>query len=261
MVVDNVGVRELDLSIVIITFNEEKNIQECLRSLPKGAEVVVLDSGSSDRTRSLCEAEGVHFLERPFTNYADQKNFAISASLRSWVLSIDADERLSPELRDGVVAAVTAKDGPASFRLRRQLCFMGRMMRYGRTVDHPIRLFRRDAGEFRSSIHERFQLREETSAVGSLPGVLLHFSYEDLSAYFETFNRFTSLVADNHMKSGRRDPSLVLHLMRPWFEFVSRYFFKLGFLDGYPGYTYALLSSMYTYVKYAKLREIKAKRR
>ncbi len=245
-----------NLSIAIITLNEEKRIKQCLQSLPRGSEVCVLDSGSTDGTRSLAESLGARVETRKFTNYAEQKNAAIAMTKRPWVLSLDADEVLDLTLRDAVRDVCGQTNvAEAGFKVRRKLIFMGRQLRFGKSSDEPLRLFRRDLGRFDSEIHERVVLK--SGSVGVLPGELLHYSYDDLTDYFGRFNDYTTRVAVNHKRLGRPMPYLPLHLLRPWSEFVSRYVFRLGILDGYPGYTYALLSSLYTYVKYAKLKELK----
>jgi len=240
------------LSVVLITLDEEKRLPACLRSLPRGSEVVVLDSGSKDRTAALAREAGARVETRAFTDYADQKNAALALATRPWVLSLDADEVLSPELRDSILAAIKSPNGTAGFRVHRRLHFMGRQLRYGKASDHPVRLIARGKGRFSSAIHERLEV---DGPLADLPGELAHYSYDDLSDYFTRFNNYTTRIAENHFRQGKAMPPGPLHVLRPWSEFVVRYFLRLGFLDGYPGYTYALLSSFYTYVKYAKLRE------
>lgn len=243
----------VNLSVTIITKNEEANLPRCLKSLPPGAEVIVVDSNSQDDTQNLARSLGCQVYDRPFSNFADQKNFALSKASRPWILSIDADEELS---RDSLrsLAAALVKGDRTSYRLPRQLVFMGRKMRFGKTKDAPIRLFPRQGSKFSGDIHEEVTVKKAREAV--LKGVCLyHYSYQDLSDYFNRFNRYTSAIASNHSKQDKQ-VSLLLHLSRPWLEFLNRYILRLGFLDGYPGYTYALVSSLYAYIKYAKLREL-----
>ncbi len=245
----------LDLSVVIITLNEERRLPRCLESLPRGAEIVVLDSGSTDGTRAIAAASGARVETRPFTDYADQKNAAVALAERGWILSIDADEALDDTLRDAIrdVSQPGSRVRETAFRVRRRLVFMGRAMRFGKTGDRPLRLFRRGGGRFESPIHERLVL--DGGSTGVLPGRLDHCSYENIADYFQRFNSYTSRVAENHLD--RRGPARPgpFHVIRPWAEFIKRYFFLLGFLDGYPGYCYALFSSFYSYVKSAKIRE------
>ena len=244
----------LDLSIIIIAYNEEDQLPRCLKSLPAGAEIIVLDSMSQDHTAQIAASFGAQVFQRPFTNFADQKNAALAYGTRKWVLAIDADEELSPELAQKLPELLTQTEASA-YRLDRRLVFMGRRMRYGKTKDRPLRLFLRGAGQYRGAIHEEYVPRAGHTLFLS-GAVLWHYSYRDLSDYFQRFNRYTSAIADQHAAQGK-NPSFLGHVLRPWFEFFTRYVLRLGFLDGYPGYTYALISSLYSYVKYAKLFESK----
>lgn len=246
----------LDLSVVIIAYNEEANLSRCLQSLPTGIEIILLDSESTDRTCAIAQAYGAHVYQRPFTNFAEQKNAALSFATSTWILALDADEELSDELRQAIIATIILGSPKISgYRLRRRLVFMGRRMRFGKTEDKPLRLFRRGLASYEGSIHEELKIKE--GKVRKLAeGTIWHYSYRDLSDYFKRFNRYTSAIAETHAREGRKVPSL-FHVLRPWFEFSVRYFLRLGLLDGYPGYTYALISSLYAYVKYAKLMELK----
>ncbi|MBM4251054.1 MAG: glycosyltransferase family 2 protein [Deltaproteobacteria bacterium] len=241
------------LSVVLITLNEEARLAYCLRSLPRECEIVVLDSSSTDRTVSIAREHGARVETRDFDDFARQKNAAMALATRPWVLSLDADEVLTPELRLALAEVTNANNKAAAFRLTRRLVFQGRHLRFGKAVDHPIRLIRRGTGQFVSAIHERLEIH---GTVDALAGDLLHYSYSDLTDYFNRFNRYTSRVAENHYALGHTMPLGLKHWLRPWTEFFYRYILRLGFLDGYPGYTYALVSSMYTYIKYAKLREL-----
>jgi glycosyltransferase involved in cell wall biosynthesis len=248
----------IDLSVVIIAFNEEEQLPRCLKSLPPGAEIIVLDSMSTDRTAAIAESMGASVYQRPFTNFADQKNAALVYGTRKWVLAVDADEELSPRLAQALPSLIHRSDVSA-YRLDRRLVFMGRLMRFGKTRDRPLRLFLRGSGQYKGSIHEEYVPREGKTVF--LRGHLLwHYSYKNLSDYFQRFNRYTSAIAEQHAQKGKL-PSFTGHILRPWVDFFVRYVLRLGFLDGYPGYTYALISSLYAYIKYAKLLEIRQARR
>jgi glycosyltransferase involved in cell wall biosynthesis len=242
---------------VIITFNEAVNIERCLTSLPNGAEVIILDSGSEDETVAVARKHGARVFSKPFSNHGAQKNAAIAMATRSWVMSIDADEVVSGELKDSILAVIKEPSRRnVAYRIPRRLHFLGKKMRFGKTRDKPIRLFGKDMGEFVGEIHEQLVVKEGVD-VATLTGELTHWSYESISDYFERFNSYTSKIALDHQRRGRNLPR-ILHLMRPWFEFLDRYFIRLGFLDGYAGYSYALYSALYTFVKYAKLKELYA---
>lgn len=243
----------VDLSVIIIAFNEESNLPRCLRSLPAGTEIIVLDSGSSDRTASIAENFGAQVWQRAFTNFAEHKNAALSYAKRRWVLAIDADEELDVNLREAILRQITLNEADA-YRLERRLYFMGRPLRFGKTRDWPIRLFLREKASYQGSIHEVLQVSGVTKKLRQ--GLLWHYSYADLSDYFVRFNRYTSAIAEKHILEGKQ-PHFLAHVVRPGLEFFVRYGLRLGFLDGYPGYTYALISSLYAYIKYAKILEKK----
>lgn len=246
----------LDLSVVIIAYNEEANLERCLKSLPKGIELIVLDSNSTDRTQAIALAYGAQVHQRDFTNFAEQKNAALSFAQRKWILALDADEEIDPTMLEEILTQIRAERGlQRAFRLRRRLVFMGRKMRFGKTEDHPLRLFPRGKALYQGAIHEQLQVDAGIEILDLRRGTLWHYSYRDLSDYFQRFNRYTTAIAVRHAAEGRRAPFLS-HVLRPWLEFFSRYFLRLGLLDGYPGYTYALISSLYAYIKYAKLLEL-----
>lgn len=247
----------MDLSVIIITLNEEKNLSRCLASLPEGCEIIVMDSLSSDATQTIARKAGAKVYEREFDNYAEQKNAALKLANRNWVLSIDADEKLSPGLMERIsrlcqTARESSNERVAAYRLRRELVFLGQKMRFGKTVDYPIRLFRKNRARFIGDIHERLEVKGAITRLRS--GTITHYSYDDLSDYFEKFNDYTSRIAEKHLSEKRPMPG-VSHLIRPWLEFFLRYVLRGGFLDGYAGYCYAYISSFYTFIKYAKLRE------
>lgn len=243
---------ELDISFVLITLNEEKNLPRTLSSIPAGAEVIVVDSGSTDRTVDIAIKHGARVEVRPFSNYAEQKNAAIALATRAWVFSLDADEVLDAGLKTWLRQGSYRDSGMDAYRVTRRLVFMNRVMRHGRTVDHPIRFFKAGEGRFEGVIHETLRLASSTPRLGKMAGALYHYSYQDLTDYFVRFNRYTSLMAEARSPTPLR---FVAHLFRPWFEFVRRYVIFGGFLDGYPGYVYALVSSLYGFMKYAKAFE------
>jgi glycosyltransferase involved in cell wall biosynthesis len=246
---------EINLSVVIITYNEEENIRRCLKSLPVGAEIIVLDSKSTDNTCKIAKVMGARIIQRKFTNFADQKNVACAKAGRDWILSVDADEELDDSLRSCIIQTISHDNNVQNilaYRLRRRLVFMGRVMKFGKSGDSPVRLFR-NGSRFKGSVHENLDVDKKRT--GTLKaGCLYHYSYKDLTDYFWRFNRYTSLIAKKHSANGK-SLAMIAHILRPFFEFIYRYFFRFGFLDGYAGYTYALVSSLYAYIKYAKLIE------
>jgi glycosyltransferase involved in cell wall biosynthesis len=243
----------LDLSVVIIAYNEEANLPRCLKGLPANVEIIVLDSGSTDRTAAIAQEFGAQVHQRAFTHFAEHKNAALAHATRRWVLAVDADEELDASLREAICEAILKPEaGVQAFRIQRRLVFMGRRMHFGKTRDWPVRLFLREQGKYVGSIHEELKVPGRVSRLSR--GLLWHYSYRDLTDYFVRFNRYTTAIAERHSAEGKKVP-MMGHILRPWIEFFTRYILRLGFLDGYPGYTYALISSLYAYIKYAKILE------
>lgn len=252
------------IGFAIITLNEASHIRKCIQSVPAGIPIVVVDSGSVDATREIAAAMGAKVIQRAFQDYSDQKNHAASLLGTDWVFSLDADETLSPgllRLFNGRGADSILGDCWA-VRVERRLHFMGRTLRFGRSRDYPVRLYRPDQARFVGAIHEQVRPLRGTDGPdwprGKIKtitaGFLLHESYDDLEDYFQKFNRYTTAMAEQRSA----DPAslnLTATVFRPWWEFFSRYFIKGGILDGFPGYTYALISSLYAFTKYAKAIE------
>lgn len=248
-----------DLSIVIITLNEEINLPGLLATVPKLAETIVLDSGSTDKTTAIAKDFGARIEFRAFDNYASQKNYAMSLSTRGWTLLLDADEVPDANLWHAIGGVINkpAKEEVA-FALRRRLVFLGRKMRFGRTCDKVVRLFKSHSAAYQNEIHEKLVIAPDVR-VNSLDGILWHQSYHDLEDYFSKFNRYTSMMATTRWKDARVKPSVLIIATRLPLDFLIRYVVKLGFLDGWPGFLWASLSSFYSFVKYAKLKEISDK--
>lgn len=244
-----------NLSVVIITFNEQENLPRLLASLPAGVELIVVDSESSDATRDIARAAGARVEIRKFTGYASQKNAALSFATKDWVFSLDADEVPTRELWAEVFEVVSKSNKSVAARVERSQIFLGKKLRFGKTKDAPIRLIPRGAGHFDQEIHEGIVLRSDVSLI-KLKHSLDHYSYKSLTDYFEKFNRYTTAVAVNHKKNKARLPSRVEQCVRFFMEFFWRYLCRGGFLDGYPGFIYALFGSVYVFVKYAKLEEL-----
>lgn len=252
----NSSVSAPNLSAVIISLNEEANLRQCLRSLPSGCEIIVVDSGSRDGTLDICKEFGATVYVRPFDNHSNQKNFAIQKATRPWVFSIDADEEVQADLCQQFAILTSAQPGNECYRVVRRLFFLGRLLRFGKTKDKPLRLFPRDKAKFTGLIHEELQADQGLVERTINDGFLIHRSYRDLNDYFVKFNSYTSLVAKRHVQEGHLYPNVAMTMVRPFFEFISRYFFRLGVFDGYPGFVYALISSTYAFIKYAKLIEM-----
>lgn len=247
----------ITISVVLITRDAERTVGRALESVAGvAAEVIAVDSGSADRTPDICREHGASVLHREWDGYGAQKNFALSQAACPWVLSLDADEALSPALALEI-AALDDSTPYNGFSFPRLNHYFGRPLRHGgQFPDRQIRLFRRGSGRFNTRpVHESLQVE---GRVGELDGVLEHYSYLTLDDYFEKFGRYTVLEAERLLASGMKPSACgaALHMvLRPVFKFLRRYFLKGGFLDGIPGLLAALFNSMTMIVSYARFWE------
>lgn len=244
------------LAAVIIAFNEEQNIARCLASLQGVAdEIIVVDSQSSDRTTEICTAFGCKVFQRAFTGYSDQKQFSVDAASCDWVLSIDADEEVTRELKAEILVLMQQETIPANgYYISRDLVYLGRHMKYGGTANERIlRLFNRKYGNFNGAIiHEKVELQ---GTAGNLKGKLLHFSYRDIPHQLEKISGYAAKAAQDLASKGRRYPKIWV-LLKFKFSFITFYIIKGGFLDGYPGFMWALMRAVYASLKIARTIEI-----
>lgn len=248
------------LSVVIIALDEEQNLPRTLDAVSWADEILVVDSGSTDASRDVCERyQNCRFIVQPFLGYGPQKRFAVSQASHDWILSLDADEVPDANLQDAVRACMRAGHGDyRGYEIARRLVFMGRPFRYGNESGRRIvRLFDRRYGNFtEEAVHERVKLH---GATGRLNGLLLHHSYRDFTDYFERFNRYTSLMAERMLRDGRR-AGVVDILLRPVMGFVQYYLLRGNCMNGVPGFVYSFLSAYYKTVKYLKLYELQTSR-
>jgi glycosyltransferase involved in cell wall biosynthesis len=253
------------LSVVIITFNEEKNIFRTLESVkPFADEIVVVDSMSTDQTVGICTDFGCKVYQREFDGYGAQKQFATDQASNNWVLSVDADEVVTKELQKEIIGLFT-RPGQADFvpdnvayRIPRSLHFMGCILKHGGAGKELIlRLFDRTKGRFtKVAVHEEIEVQ---GPVGQLKGSLVHFSYRDISHHIEKTNTYTSLAAADYVKHGRSFSKIWVALKFPT-SFFTFYILKGGFLDGYPGFMWSFQAAVYATLKIAKTIERTEKR-
>jgi glycosyltransferase involved in cell wall biosynthesis len=242
------------LSAVLITRNAASLLDACLRSLTFCDELVVVDSGSTDATRDIAERYHARVIEKDWLGFGRQKQFAVDQARNDWVLCIDADERVSEVLAASISRALVQPESVV-FRMTRCNRFLGRWLRHGEGYpDWSARLFdRRSARWSDDPVHEKV-LYAVTPA--TLQGDLLHESAEDLAEYLEKQNRYTTLAARQLFESGRSASSLQL-IFSPIIRFVKFYFLRLGFLDGLPGFAHTSIGCMNSFMKYAKLIELR----
>jgi glycosyltransferase involved in cell wall biosynthesis len=243
----------IKLSAILIVRNEERDLPACLESLHGLAdEIVVVDSGSSDRTVDIARAFGARVIHREFGGFGPQKQFALEQATGDWVINVDADERLSPMLGREIKTTLAAAPAVNGYHLRFHNMFLGRRLRFGgHWSEWHLRLFRRDSAHYEGrEIHEGISVAPPH---GRLRGPVLHKSYTNFSEYLEKCNRYTGLIARDKYRKGRRF-TLWSHGRLPW-DFFSRYILKLGFLDGNAGFIYAVLSAYYTWLKLIRVME------
>ncbi|NOY60817.1 MAG: glycosyltransferase family 2 protein [Calditrichaeota bacterium] len=243
------------ISVILITFNEEENIKACLTSVQWADEIIVVDSSSRDRTVEIARQFTEKVIVTDWKGYSANKNLALGKATGQWVLWIDADERVTPELAQeikNIIGTNTEKDG---FEMARKAFFLGRWIKHcGWYPGYVLRLFRRQRAHFTDNkVHEGVVLK---GSRGRLKGSLLHYTDNNLEHYLWKFNRYTSYAADE-LAEKQRSAGLLSILFRPLHAFVKMYVLKLGILDGVEGLMLCLLSAGYVAMKYAKLWELK----
>jgi len=275
----------MQLSVVIITFNEEANIGRTLTSVQplvadgKG-EIIVVDSGSTDRTVEIAKSFGAKVFIEDWKGYAAQKNSAIDRAAGDWILSLDADEELDSDLikeltgsaksserpyewcltmGGGSSAREVTRGSPVGFSVQRKNFFLGRWIKHGGFWPDPkLRLFQQGNGRFEDrAVHEDARIEGNTKRIPR--GTLIHHSYPTLSDYIDHMNRYSSLGAEMVVAKGKVRFSFINIVLRPMFTFIYNYFFRLGFLDGREGLLLHLYHAVYVSWKYAKAWELSRK--
>lgn len=241
----------MTLSVIVITRNEAAHIGDCLDSVAFADEIVVLDSGSTDATREIARARGARVEVAPdWPGFGPQKNRALALATGDWVLSIDADERVTPELAGAIRQAIGAPAAEA-YRIARLSNFCGRWIRHsGWWPDYVVRLFRREAGRFTdAAVHERVEVRGRT---GTLSGHFLHYPYATLEVFIDKINRYSTEAARAAFERGRRTTALGPFGHGLW-TFVRHYVLRRGFLDGWQGLVLAGMAATGSFYRYVKL--------
>lgn len=247
--------RSHPLSICVITYNEEGNIRDCLESVRWAEEIVIVDSGSDDLTVEIAREFTDRVIEREFTGHVEQKNFCLDQASHEWVLCLDADERISPGLREEIESALAKEAvGADGFTAPRKTFYMGKWIRHGGWYpDCKLRLFRRERGRWGGeNPHDRVML---DGRVAALSGEILHYTYRDLAHHLQTINLFSRISAESKRSRGVRYAALRM-IVHPAAKFLKSYFFQAGFLDGMAGFLIAVMAAYSVFLKYAKLWEM-----
>lgn len=247
----------MKISAVIIAFNEEEKIAEALRSVSFADEIIVVDSESTDKTRDIAENAGARVIIQKWLGFSAQKQFAIENASNDWVLSLDADERVSIELRKEIAVFRENTPSVAGFRIPRLSYYMDRAIRHGGWYpDRQLRLFDRRKGHWKPVlIHESVEMAPG-SRVGKMDGDILHYSVENAAHHNRMIaERYAPLAARQMFENGKRTtkPRIVF---AGWFAFVQTYFLRAGFLDGFPGFCIAKFAAHHAYMKHLLLWEL-----
>jgi glycosyltransferase involved in cell wall biosynthesis len=250
--------RRATLSVAIVTLNEEANLPRTLESVAWADEIVVVDSGSTDATRAIAQSHRARFVIEPWRGFAAQKNFALSLCTSEWMLSLDADEAVSPELAASIQKVMVTPPSHAAYALPRRNFFLGRWIRHGGYYPDPkLRLFPRGQGTFQETpVHETAIFSGD---VETLHGDLLHDAYPTLASYLDHMERYSTLGASIAIQRGRTGRNLLSFfngvLLNPVATFFYNYILRAGFLDGREGLLLHLYHSAYVSWKYAKAWE------
>lgn len=241
------------LSVTIITLNEERNIRYALESVKWANETVVVDSGSEDKTIDICKEYTEKVFFNPWPGHIAQKNIAVDKTSNLWILSIDADERVTPELAVEIQGVLQSPKADA-YAMPRHVYYLNKWINHsGWYPDYKVRLFRKDKGRWGGiNPHDAVMVKGK---VKYLKGDITHYPYNDISHHVDTINNFTTISAKEYLKLGKK-ASVWNMIARPFGTFFKKYFLKQGFKDGIPGFFIAVSSAYYVFLKYAKLWEL-----
>ena len=247
----------MQISAVIISYNEERNIADAIRSVEWADEILVVDSESTDRTREIAESLGVRVVVNTWPGFSAQKQFAADNAANDWIFSLDSDERVSDSLRDEVVALKQAPTHADGYTIPRLSYYMGRAIRYGGWYpDLQLRLFDRRKGRWNGAVVHESVAMEPAARTAQLKGDILHYSVESAEHHNRMIaERYAPLGAQRMLQSGRRSSPLKA-VFSSWFAFVRAYFLKLGFLDGFPGFCIAYFAAHHAFMKHLMLIDL-----
>jgi glycosyltransferase involved in cell wall biosynthesis len=250
---------QVKLSVVIITFNEEKNIARCITAVQSVAdEIVVVDSFSTDKTPLICQQLGVRFIQNPFRGHIEQKNWAITQATFPHILSLDADEVPDETLLQSIIQ-IKQRWEADGYIFNRCNNYCGQWIKHGAWYpDRKLRLWDSRQGSWQGeNPHDRYEMKEN-AIIKYLKGDLLHYSYYSIDEHIAQGNKFSSIAANAAFQKGKKS-NLFDIIFRPFWRFFRDYFLKVGFLDGWAGFIIAINTAHSTFLKYIKLRALHKK--
>jgi glycosyltransferase involved in cell wall biosynthesis len=250
-------VEKIPITVTIVTLNEEKNISRCIGSVPFAAEVVVVDSFSQDKTCDIAKSLGAKVYQEKWRGFGAQKALAVEKSQHDWILSLDADETVSPELAQKIVSDFSNLNPETGYLLPRRSFYLGRWINHGGWYpDYQKRLFHRQHSSWDGAdIHEKVRSPKEIRWDVDLH----HYVFENIHEQVQTNNRYSGLLAEKLNSEGKRFSILKL-IVKPGTKFLETYFWKLGVLDGLPGFIISVGAAYSVFMKWAKLWELQRKK-
>jgi glycosyltransferase involved in cell wall biosynthesis len=247
----------IKISAVIITFNEERNIHRCISSLQHVVdEIIVVDSYSHDKTKEICLANNLRFIEHEWEGYGNTKNFGNQQAQYDFILSIDADEALSEGLKNSILSIKESAQDDEVFQMNRLTNYCGKWIKHcGWYPDSKLRIWNRQLGEWdNADVHEKIVFKSNIKRV-LLKGDLHHYSYYNFLEHFQRIAKYSTLSAEKAFKNGKKSNILKI-LISPCIRFIRNYFLKLGFLDGFHGFAISRIEAYGVFVKYLTLYKL-----
>ena len=249
---------KLPLSALIITFNEEKHINDIMRDLDFTDEIIVVDSFSTDNTVALVNSfEKAKLIQNAFVDYTSQRNFAIENAKNPWILFLDADERFTDELKNEVIETIQQKDASSAYLFYRTFMFEDKKLNFsGWQTDKIFRLFQKDKARYTTErlVHEKLTVN---GRIGKLKNKLIHFSYTDYQTYKGKMESYGRFKAKEEFAKGV-NPNFYHFYLHPAYKFAYQYLIRLGFLDGKKGITICYLNALSVAVRYRELKKMRA---
>lgn len=245
-----------NISVLIITLNEEANVQELLSDLDFADEIIVVDSFSTDKTEAICKSfQKVIFIQNKFENYSSQRNFAISQAKNDWILFLDADERLTPALKNEIISTINTNERFSAFLFYRTFMFEGKILHFsGNQNDKIFRLFNKKQAHYTKDrlVHEKLKVNGK---IGILKNKLIHYTYSNFQAYKSKTIRYGKFKAQEKFIK-KQKPSVLLRFLHPVYNFLFNYIIRLGFLDGKKGLIICYLNANSIHIRYQELEQL-----